>query len=66
MHIASLRSLREVVEFFDEGGRVPVPGFVGHNELEPLGLTEQQVDDLVAFLEALDGEGPPAALLTAP
>lgn len=71
MHIASLRSLREVAEFFNEGGHVqpdgePPPGVVGHNELEPLGLTEQQVDDLVAFLEALDGEGPPAALVTDP
>ena len=71
MHIASLRSLREVAQYFDDGGHVQpegeaVPGFVGHTELEPLGLTDRQVDDLVAFLEALDGEGPPAALLTAP
>jgi cytochrome c peroxidase len=69
MHIASLRSLREVVEFFNEGGQpdgAATPGVVGHDELEPLGLTEPQIDDLVAFLEALDGEGPPAALLTDP
>ena len=38
----------------------------GTNELEPLGLTEEEIDDLVAFLEALEGPGPAAHLLSAP
>ncbi len=51
MHIASLRSLRDVVAFFDEGGHgQAIPGVLGQNELAPLGLTEQQIDDIVAFL----------------
>ena len=71
MHIASLRTLREVVEFFDAGGHVrsdaPAPdGFVGKSELVPLGLSERQKDDLVAFLEALEGEGPADELLDQP
>lgn len=71
MRIASLRSLRDVVEFFDAGGHVrsdaPAPdGFVGQSELQPLGLSERQKDDLVAFLEALEGEGPAEELLDQP
>lgn len=71
MHIGSLRSLREVVEFFDDGGHVrtdapAVDGFVGQSELRPLGLSERQKDDLVAFLEALDGDGPAEELLLDP
>lgn len=71
MHIASLRSLREVVEFFAAGGHVPAGapapvGFLGTSELAPLGLSEAEIDDLVAFLAALDGEGPAAELLVDP
>jgi cytochrome c peroxidase len=71
MHIGSLRTLREVVEFFDAGGHTrpdaPAPdGFVGQSELMPLDLSERQKDDLVAFLEALEREGPPAELLRDP
>jgi cytochrome c peroxidase len=71
MHIGSLRTLRDVVEFFDAGGHVrsdapAIDGFVGQSELQPLGLSERQKDDLVAFLEALEGEGPPEELLGDP
>jgi hypothetical protein len=60
-----------VVDFFDAGGHVrsdapAVAGFVGQSELVPLGLSERQKDDLVAFLEALEGEGPPEELLRDP
>ncbi len=70
MHTAQLRTLREVVEFFNQGGHVPAgasaKGFLGTNELKPLGLSPDEVDDLVAFLQALEGAGPDAALLRAP
>ena len=73
MHTGQLRSLQEVVEFFNKGGHkqpgVPAPpvlGFLGETELEPLGLDEQAVADLVAFLHALDGPGPPDELRQAP
>ena len=68
MHTAQFRDLREVVAFFNDGGHAPdaVPGYLGESELEPLGLTEEEVDDLTAFLKALDGPGPDEALLTAP
>jgi cytochrome c peroxidase len=64
MHTGQLRSLEAVVEFFDRGGD-PV-GYPGANELHPLGLSVRERADLVAFLRALDGPGPAAALRAAP
>jgi cytochrome c peroxidase len=55
MHTAQIRTLEEVVAFFDAGGHAS--GYPGTNELEPLGLTEQERSDLVAFLRTLDGPG---------
>lgn len=56
MHNGMLESLRDVVVFYNEGG--------GENEfaanksalIQPLGLTDPEIDDLVAFLESLSGE----------
>lgn len=51
MHDGSLVTLRDVVEFYNRGGnRNPWQT----KRLSPLGLTAGQVDDLVAFLRALD------------
>ena len=55
MHNGSFWDLREVVEFYNAGG--------GENEfaanktplIKPLGLTDEEIDDLVAFLEAFSG-----------
>jgi cytochrome c peroxidase len=60
MHTAQLKSLQQVVQFFDAGSGRPE---FGTNELHPLGLTEDEEGDLVAFLLALTGPGPDAALL---
>lgn len=62
MRDASLRTLAEVVAFYDRGGiansgRSPL--------MRPLGLTEGEQDDLVAFMEALTGEIDPR-LMTRP
>jgi cytochrome c peroxidase len=64
MHTAQLRTLEAVVDFFDQGGNEMA--FYGQKEITPLGLSAQQKSDLVAFLEALDGPGPPSALLQPP
>lgn len=64
MHTGQIRKLSDVVAFFDHGG--DVGGFVGTNELSPLGLTELERADLTAFLSTLDGPGPAAELLKAP
>lgn len=49
MHDGSLSTLEDVVEFYDRGGIA----HDGERVLEPLGLTEQEKADLVAFLKAL-------------
>ena len=73
MHTGQLRSLEEVVEFFNDGGHKqlgvpadPILGYLGETEIEPLGLDDEEQADLVAFLQALDGPGPAPALLEAP
>jgi cytochrome c peroxidase len=57
MHTGQLQSLEEVVAFFAHGGD-PF-GYPGKSELQPLGLSAREQTDLVAFLRALDGPGPP-------
>jgi len=56
MHNGAFWDLREVVEFYNAGG--------GENEfsanksdlIKPLGLSDEEIDDLVAFLEGFSGE----------
>jgi cytochrome c peroxidase len=55
MHDGSLPSLRAVVEFYNRGGNGN-PWRSGR--IRPLNLTEQDIDDLVAFLQALDSDKP--------
>jgi cytochrome c peroxidase len=64
MHTAQLRSIEDVVAFFDAGGHAA--GYPGTSELKPLGLTAQERVDLAAFLRSLDGPGPSAQLLASP
>jgi cytochrome c peroxidase len=56
MHDGSLKTLREVVEHYNNGGVTkegdPVNDFLSGG-IRPLGLTEEEIDDLVAFMEAL-------------
>jgi cytochrome c peroxidase len=64
MHTAQFGDLTQVVAFFARGG--DSGGYPGHSELAPLSLKAEEQADLVAFLRALDGPGPDAALLAAP
>jgi cytochrome c peroxidase len=54
MHDGSIPTLRAVVEYYNRGAnRNPyLSAFI-----RPLGLTSAEIDDLVSFLEALNGEG---------
>ena len=54
MHDGSLATLDDVVEFYNKGG---VPNKNLDANIKPLHLTDQQKKDLVAFLNALSGEG---------
>ncbi len=53
MHDGSLSSLREVVEFYNAGG---IANELLDPLLRPLDLGEDEIDDLVAFLLALNGD----------
>lgn len=52
MHDGSLRTLMDVINFYNKGG-IPNPHLNRH--MRPLNLTEEQRADLVAFLRALGG-----------
>lgn len=62
MHDGSVATLREVVKIYSRGGLVN-PTL--DPRVEPLALTDTEVDDLLAFLTSLEGEGyhdtPPTA-----
>jgi len=55
MHTGQLRTLAAVTSFFDRGG--DSSGYPGRSEIHPLGLSEREESDLVAFLQSLDGPG---------
>jgi cytochrome c peroxidase len=64
MHTGQIVNLVDVVAFFDRGG--DASGFPGASELVARHFTPDERADLVAFLNALDGPGPAAALLEPP
>ena len=55
MHDGSVATLRDVVEFYNRGGN---PNPWQSQRVRPLGLTAAELDDLVAFLQALDSPAP--------
>jgi cytochrome c peroxidase len=57
MHSGLIGSLADVVAFFNRGGDGP-GSYVGTSVLAPLGLSDDEQADLVAFLGALDGHAP--------
>lgn len=65
-HTGGVRTLREVVEFYNRGGAAS--GFSGVKDprLKPLLLTDTEIDDLVAFMESLTGEPLPEELTRNP
>jgi cytochrome c peroxidase len=53
MHDGSLATLKDVVEFYNRGGHPEVK----NGRITPLGLSQADVDAVVAFLKSLNGEG---------
>lgn len=51
MHAGQFATLRQVVEHYNRAPGAPH----GHGELKPLGLTDAEIDQLVAFLATLSG-----------
>lgn len=58
MHDGSVKTLREVVEFYNKGGAPDDP--LLDDQMKSLNLTEEEVGFLVDFLKALSGDGPAA------
>ena len=54
MHDGSLKTLDQVVEFYDKGGK---PNKNLDEKIKPLKLTDGDKKDLVEFLTSLNGEG---------
>jgi cytochrome c peroxidase len=54
MHDGSLKTLEEVVEFYNKGG---IKNSYLDKEMKPLNLTGEEKKDLVEFLKTLSGEG---------
>lgn len=65
MHDGSLKTLKDVVKHYNEGGKSPGDYFPVNPYLSggirPLNLTDQQMDDLVAFMETLTSPSVAAA-----
>lgn len=55
MHDGSEPTLRAVVEFYNKGGN-PNPQLA--KEIKPLGFSERDIDDVVAFMESLTADVP--------
>lgn len=53
-HNGSEATLRDVVDLYNRGGRVQRSTL--SSEIKPLGLTSEEIDDLVAFLHSLTSE----------
>ena len=58
-HDGSAATLADVVRFYNEGG---IDNLNREWDLRPLGLTEEEQQDLVAFLQSLTGKPPDAKL----
>jgi cytochrome c peroxidase len=56
MHNGAFWDLQEVVEFYNAGGDENEFADNKTALVQPLGLTDEEVEDLVAFLESLSGE----------
>ena len=64
MHNGQFATLREVVEFYNRGG--DDAGYIGDKSplMTPLDMSDDEIDDVVAFLGTLTGEEIPVELRT--
>jgi cytochrome c peroxidase len=66
MHQGQFESLRDVIEFYSTLENMVLVGHHQETLLVPIHLTEQEVQDLIAFLTSLNGKPLDPALLTQP
>lgn len=66
MHAGQFATLEEVIAFYEtREGALPA-GHHGESLLQPISMTEDDRRGLLAFLNSLNGEGPPAELCVPP
>jgi cytochrome c peroxidase len=59
MHNGSIATLEEVIEYYDRGGdNHPNKSFFMQQFMKPIGLSDQEKEELLAFLKVLGGEPP--------
>lgn len=63
LHTGEFPTLRSVIAFKNAGGYTNAFPDMPAVRIEPLGLTEAEITELIAFLETLTGELPPEHLL---
>src|SRR5262249_50852985 len=63
MHTGGLATLKDVVMFYNQGGGASDYAGTRDSLIQPLNLTDSEMDDLVAFLESLTGDPVPDELL---
>ena len=60
MHDGSMPDLKEVIAFYNQGGMLKnesgFPNVTQSPLIQPLGLTENEINDLIAFMETLTGD----------
>ena len=66
MHAGNLADLRAVIEFYNEPPEDPPVVGTRSSELQPLRLTDKEIDHLVEFLQTLDGSPVDARYRTVP
>lgn len=66
MHDGRFATLREVLQFYSETAGKGPPTLQGERILRPAHFTGEEIDDLLALLEALTDESLPASLLHPP
>ena len=66
MHQGQLATLTDVLEFYSTRAGTADPGSNGEKILKPLHLSPEELDDLVAFLQALTDEAIEPGLMRAP
>lgn len=64
MHDGSEKTLADVVDFYNEGGRVTRPS--KSEDIRKLGLTDAEKKDLIEFMHALTSNDPPVTIPVLP
>ena len=63
MRNGQMKTLEDVIDFYDRGGDPDGTFIGGAKDIHPLHLSNNEKKDLKAFLQTLTGEAPPAERL---